>query len=232
MAAADGGAHRPQQPGGSAGLRPGSLTLAGDLFLIMLDDATGRLRVHEKAAGYALAGVLLIEAWATGHLAIGAGQVRVVGHRPPEDPLVHRILGWIMTEPEQTHLDAWVRFLATVAVGTVADQVTAAGWIVQERRRFSGRRVLFAPTDRNAVFWRAGRLARQLRCGPTWADAVCCALLDAVGAVAQTIGGLGDADTPALIEAAVGWLRQSYPEVAAVCGQVQALSARAAISLR
>ncbi|MBT8225914.1 MAG: GPP34 family phosphoprotein [Dactylosporangium sp.] len=211
----------------------GSLTLAGDLLLIMLDDATGRLRVRPRVAGYGLAGALLIELWWAGLVAVDARRIRVLNRRPPDDPLLRRLLGSMMTEPERTGIGGWVEYLATGAVEDVAGRLVETGWIrVEQRLGLSGRHPVFVPVDRSAVFWRAGRLAGQAGRVPTWVDLALYGLLDAVGVASQTVGCLAASGAGHRLAAGPGRLPAQPPPVVAVCGQVQALVARAAISLR
>lgn len=227
------GVARHRLGGASEELAPGPLTLSGDLFLILLDDVTGRLRVRPRIAGYAISGALLVELWWTGQVAVEAERVRVLDRGLPEDPLSRRLVGWMMTEPARTNIAEWVECLATVAVDAVADELVIASWIRRERRMgLAGRREVFVPVSRNAVFWRAGRLAAELAGGPTATDLALIGLLDAVGVAAQTVGRLDDPDTAQLIREGVDRLSVMCPSAAVVCGCVQALSARAAISRR
>lgn len=228
-----GDAYGPGQPGSSGVPRSESLALADDLFLIMVDDASGRLRVRPRIAGYALAGALLIELWTARQIAMDTERIWFLDREPPRDPLLRKLLGWIMVEPDQTSIASWVEHVATVAVEETAGRLVAGGWLQRHRRLgLTGRHLVFEATDRTAVFWRAGRLAGALERDPSWLDLTLIALLDAVGAADQRVGHLRGPGTVQVRRSAVKSLPSFCPQAAGVCRQVQSLAAKAAISLR
>jgi hypothetical protein len=228
-----GGTHRDSRWREVTELKPGPLTLAGDLFLILLDDATGRLRVRTRTAGYALAGALLIELRQLGYISFGPDRIEICGHTAPTDPPLSRLWRLLASNPGDSDIVSWLEYLATTAVDEVADLLVTAGWIRREvRLRLSGRREVFVPRNRNAVFWRAGRLVGDLDREVSWTDLYLVGLLDAVGAVDQSLGGQRGPAAEELIRGIGEYLARAASQVAVVCGHVQVLSGRAAISLR
>lgn len=216
-------------------LESGPLTLAGDLLLIMLDDATGRLRVRPRIASYALGGALLVEWWVAerdipDRPRPWSRRVVVPGPLPSDDPVWTRGgLEWTVRE--------WVESLATIAVDTVADWLVGAGWVRRERRMgLTGRREVLTPVRRNAAFWRPGRLATALTETPeeqvAGEDLTLAALLDAVGFAAQSVGSFRPWMDPGRLTRIRHILTQEYRPMAEVCENVQAIAARAAISQR
>ncbi|MBT8226476.1 MAG: GPP34 family phosphoprotein [Dactylosporangium sp.] len=226
------GAHHRRPQDSPLGEEPSSL--AADLFLIMLDDASGRLRVHPRIVGFCLVAALLVELWMGGHLVLARGRVSVVGGRPlPEDALLRGTLGWLLTDPDQAECRPWVEALAATAVDRMARHLEAGGWIrLVERRRLTGQAVVYEPIDRNRVFWRTGRLTSALANGPTWSDVFLFVLVDAAGFTPALLVDSASPPTRERLTAVVDRLGQVYPDVADLAGVVRALTDRVATAPR
>ena len=212
---APGGVHRFDATGPTGDLKPGPLNVADDLFLIMLDDAKGQLRVHPRVAGYALAGALLAELCQERHITLDRLRVQVVLDQPlPADAALRRTLGLLLVEPEQVGVASWVEYLATTALDRVSRQLESAGWNLRTpHRRMGGTRVRYEPKDRNAVFWRASRLPTVLVAEPAWRDLVLFGLVEAAGFAATLLGGCASPPAPERLtsESRPGWESVASP---------------------
>jgi hypothetical protein len=207
--------------------------LADDLFLIMLDDASGRLRVQPRIAGYGLAGGLLVELWLAGHVAVDPERVRVVSGTPVRDSLLAWALTGVTSQRVPGEVACWLEFLAATSIDGIVDRLVGSGWIRRQGRRgLFGRREVFAAVNRNAVFWRAGRLSNDLSRTPSWEDLFLTGLLDAMGTVNQILGDQRGPGVDRIVRTIGQRLSRDAAPVAVVCRHVQTLSARAAISLR
>ncbi|MFD0884946.1 GPP34 family phosphoprotein [Streptosporangium algeriense] len=157
--------------------------LANDLFFVMHDNATGRMRVHARLAGLGLAAAILGELMLAGRTTVGlaAGQIRVVvlDTAPPEDALTRTALNHIIAEPSH-RFHTWLQFLARTALADVAARMTADGLLRPPGRRLSRRQ---APVDVNVAAWPGGRvnLAIERRKPLNVQDSVLLGLLVATG---------------------------------------------------
>ncbi|WP_436761024.1 GOLPH3/VPS74 family protein [Streptosporangium sp. V21-05] len=157
--------------------------LANDLFFVMHDNATGRMRLHARLTGLGLAAAVLGELMLAGRITVGsaAGQIRLVvlDAAPPQDPLTRTALGHIVAEPSH-RFRTWLQFLARTAIADVAERMTAEGLLRPPGRRPSRRRT---PVDVNIAGWPVGRvnLAIQRREPLNVQDGVLLGLLVATG---------------------------------------------------
>lgn len=198
------------------------LSLTGDLFLITLDDRSGRSRV--RAAPVALAGGLLAELLTAGDVSLTGGRLTLTEAAPPTDPLLRRTLGW--TEPVY-----WLRHLASVAVGEIASRLAGDGWIHLVERGLLRPRPVYRPVDANDVFWRPSRLFHDLNARPSFDDLILYALIDAVDFTTlafQACGGVA----PNLRDWIFAQLAEHRPEHLALVNTTRALAAQHAITLR
>lgn len=212
----------------------GPPTLAADLLLIMLDDSSGKLRVHPRVAGYALAGALLVELWATRRITMDNLQISIaLDQRLPADDLLRTTLGWLLTEPEEVGVTSWVEALAATALDRVAHQLVRSGWIRRVgRRRLTGSGAVYEPVDQNRMFWRAGRLVTVLASEPQWSDALLFALIDAAGFTPGLLLNVASPPSRTHLGSVVDKVRRTYPAVADVVGVVQNRVDRVAVAPR
>lgn len=160
--------------------------LAADLLLLLIDEATGKLRTHPRVAGVAVAGALLLEL-CLGELVtvlpVAESQVSTIKVSTdrvlPADPVLRCVVGHLLTEPEPVPVMDWIEYLAPIGLEQVSRQLERAGWV----RRSTGRRhaMVLEPVNRNTVFWRPGRLCEAIGTAPSWLDVALLALVDAVG---------------------------------------------------
>ncbi|MEV8636625.1 GPP34 family phosphoprotein [Streptosporangium sp. NPDC051023] len=157
--------------------------LANDLFFVMHDNATGRMRLHARLTGLGLAAAILGELMLAGRTTVGlaAGQIRLVvlDAAPPGDALTRTALDHIIAEPSH-RFHTWLQFLARTAIADVAARMTADGLLRPPSRRLSRRQ---APVDVNIAAWPGGRvnLAIQRHEPLSVQDSVLLGLLAATG---------------------------------------------------
>lgn len=230
------GVHRDDYPaGGQSSLGTGAdrdpdvLTLSSDLFLIMLDDRSGKPRV--RAAPVALAGAVLAELLGAGNITLAGGRLGLTAAQPPTDPLLMRAMGWIMTEPGQSDLVYWLRCLASLVVDEIASRLVAGGWIQLVERGTFRVRTIYRPVNANDVFWRAARLFHHLVERPSFGDLVLYGLIDAVDFTTVAFRPSGGMP-PQLHDRIVGHLVEHSPDYVGLINTVRALAAQNAITLR
>ncbi|MFF4991287.1 GPP34 family phosphoprotein [Streptosporangium saharense] len=165
------------------GVNPSRTRLANDLFFVMHDNSTGRIRLHARLAGLGLAAAILGELMLTGRTTVGlaAGQIRLVvlDTTPPEDALVRTALGHIIAEPSH-RFHTWLQFFARTALADVAARMTADGLLRPPGGRLSRRQ---APADVNVAAWPGGRVNLAIQRGERLnvQDSVLLGLLVATG---------------------------------------------------
>ena len=200
------------------------MLVADDLFLVALDDRTGRSRLHARAMGLGLAGGLLAELVLSGTITVESGRFLFSRQSPrhhPPDPLTARTLDQLLREP-QHDLRVWLAYLARDAVEPVAERLIRAGVITRERQRGLLRTtVSYLPVDATVVAWRAVRLAQLVvrREEMSWPDRVLAGLVSATDLARQV---LWDAEPSAFahLEHVVGTLPAP---LRAIVAQVEAL---------
>ncbi|MEV4515601.1 GPP34 family phosphoprotein [Dactylosporangium sp. NPDC049525] len=139
------------------------MLLADEFFCVAHDDRTGRSRLNPRVLGLGLAGALLGELVLFGRIVIDDGEVCVVRHGPPADPLAHETLMQVLAQPQHREVRTWLAYLAETAPDAVGRRLARAGvWRRVERRRFGRVRVSWLPVDVNVVAWRPIRLAGLL----------------------------------------------------------------------
>ncbi|MEU8270968.1 GPP34 family phosphoprotein [Sphaerisporangium sp. NPDC049002] len=134
------------------------LRLANDLFFVMHDDITGRMRLAPRLTGLALAAALVGELMLTGRVTVGlaARQIRLVpvDTAPTGDAVTQSALDHIVAEPSH-RFRTWLQFLARTAYADVAARMTAEGLLRPASGRLTRRQ---APVDPNTAAWPVGRL--------------------------------------------------------------------------
>jgi hypothetical protein len=156
--------------------------LADELFLIVHDDATGRPRLHTRAAELGLAGALLGELILHGRLTVQDGHITVVDRRPPDDPLAHAVLDQLLAERHYRTVRIWLSYLAGQAMDSVGQRLSRAGLVTHGRRRW-GRPTRYVPLDMSTAAWPQHRLRHLLLRGESLplADALLAGLVKATG---------------------------------------------------
>jgi hypothetical protein len=201
--------------------------LANDLFFVLHDDITGRMRLSPRLTGLGLAAAVLGELMLAGRVAVelttGWVGLSVVDAAPTGDALTQTALDHIAAEPSH-RFRIWLQFLARTAHADVAARMTADGLLRPAGGRLSRRQ---APVLANAAAWPGGRLnlAIQRRQPLNTQDGVLLGLLVA------TSGGrlvLWD-QNPTYLSASIAALPASLQELIA---QTEAAVGDAVISRR
>jgi hypothetical protein len=132
--------------------------LANDLFFVLHDDATGRMRLSSRLTGLGLAAAVLGELMLTGRVTVeltdGWVGLALVDAAPTGDTLTQTALDHIIAEPSH-RFRIWLQFLARTAHADVAARMTADGLLHPPRGRLSRRQ---APVLANTAAWPGGRL--------------------------------------------------------------------------
>ncbi|MGH1563990.1 GPP34 family phosphoprotein [Mumia sp. DW29H23] len=110
------------------------MLLAEELTLLALDPETGRLRGREARVDHALAGALLLDLAAAGHLRLEPGDVLVLGDTSPKEPLLGSGLSLLTGQFPVGVCDA-IRHLALTLRETVLDSMAERGMLRREVHR-------------------------------------------------------------------------------------------------
>jgi hypothetical protein len=102
-------------------------TLAEGLYLLAIDDSTGRLLIDTAHLDLGLGGALLGDLAARGHVGLVDSHVVVSGGPPPGDPLLDRALAAITRETRRHGPDHWVHHLARGAHRAVQNRLVDVG---------------------------------------------------------------------------------------------------------
>jgi hypothetical protein len=142
-------------------MRPVSLWLADEFFLIAHRDYDGRPRLNSSAMTLGLAGALLIELALHRRIRINPQQLELIvaNPDPPPDATAHAVLDQLIAEPEIMSVSTWLKFLGQTSTQRVADRLTRTGLV---RPQLAGppwkRSVLHPPLDANEAIVPAVRI--------------------------------------------------------------------------
>lgn len=150
-------------------MRPASLWLADEFFLIAHRDYDGRPRLNSSALTLGLAGALLIELALHRKIRINPQQLELIvaNDDPPPDATAHAVLDQLLAEPEIMSIVTWLRFLGQTATQRVADRLVRGGLVRPQTTGPPWRKtVLHPPLDPNegilpAVRIRGVAMSRQ-----------------------------------------------------------------------
>jgi len=171
--------------------------LADDLFLIALDDRTGRFRLEAGALGLGLGGAMLAELLLAGSVAISPERVTVRPRTTPPDSLTHAIVELLAAEPQHS-LRTWLTFLARDAVEKTAERLIRDRHIRREETRTLLLRpgtVTYPAADPSQVFWRSARVTKLIeeQAITEWSDCVLVGLVSATGLTRLVLRDTDDA---------------------------------------
>ncbi|MBP2704231.1 GPP34 family phosphoprotein [Microbispora sp. RL4-1S] len=161
--------------------------LANDLYFVMHDDRSGRMRLHPRLTALGLAaaivGELLLPRRITVVRVAGQGRIGLLDTTPTGDPLTQAALDHMVAEPAHP-LQTWLQFLARTACADVAARMTAAG-LLNPPTRWVRRHV---PVDPNTAILPVARLNLAMQRGEPLGvrNVVLLGLLDVTG-VAQFV---------------------------------------------
>jgi hypothetical protein len=212
--------------------RDDQIPLADDLFLIALDERSGRSRLNAVALNLGLAGALLGELMLSGHIGLHESRFEVVPAMPPlTDAVLQRMIRHLRDEPQHP-VSIWLSFFAQTAADDVAERVVRRGLLKTELRGLLRAKPSYVPTDPASLAWRTFRVAQIIRRRDvqTWADLVLIGLILATGLDDAVLwnGTPEDRANLRLIAASLG----EDPTLNAVTTQVSALIAAGVLSQR
>ncbi|HEY1486536.1 MAG TPA: GPP34 family phosphoprotein [Micromonosporaceae bacterium] len=164
--------------------RDAPISIADDLFLVALDERTGRVRLHHHALSLGLAAALLAELTLLDHVGYADGKIKVPSGDNAAVTAHHRtMVDQIAAEPDHP-VPIWLSFFAQTAPDVVAARLVARGFLRKEASRGLLRtKEAYFGTDESALAWRTLRLANVIsrRDVRNWEDGMLVALLDATG---------------------------------------------------
>lgn len=194
------------------------MPIADELFFVVHDVQTGKLRLQARTAGLGLAGALLGELVLNGNLDVGNGTLTVIDGQPlPEDDLGYRVLRQLTSDRQNRSLRTWLAFFSQGAVERVGVRLSRAGQVqANKTRRPWGTVVRYVPTDLTAAVWPADRLNLLVSRGDPleFSDAMLAGLVAVTGLTKQ-VWWDGDAVTLRNIAAAVASLPIPLREILA-----------------
>jgi Golgi phosphoprotein 3 GPP34 len=174
------------------------VSIADDLFLVALDERTGRIRLHPRALGLGLAAALLAELALLDHVTYApSGQIKVSSGMATPAAVHHaRMCDQLAAEPDHP-VPTWLSYFAQTAPDVVAARLVARGFLRKEASRGILRsKEAYLATDGSALAWRTLRMANIIgkRDVRNWEDGVLVTLLDATGLVDHVLwhGSTGD----------------------------------------
>jgi hypothetical protein len=208
--------------------------LGDDLFLIALDDRTGKSRLEAGTLALGLAGAMLAELLLAGNVAISTERISVRPRTTPPDSLTHSVMELLAAEP-QHNLRTWLTFLARDSVEKIGERLVRDRQVTREESRtllLRSGTVTYQPVDPSQVFWRSARLTKLIEehTVTEWADCVLVGLAHATGLIRLL---LRDADDTA--RAYLTWLLQQLdqsPDAAQLCTAITSAAAARAMTTR
>jgi Golgi phosphoprotein 3 (GPP34) len=142
-------------------MRPASLWLADEFFLIAHRDYDGRPRLNSSALTLGLAGALLIELALHRKIRINPQQLELIvaSEDPPPDATAHAVMDQLAAEPEIMLISTWLKFLGQTSVQRVADRLVRTGMVRPQQTGPPWRRSLLHPAlDANEAIIPAVRI--------------------------------------------------------------------------
>lgn len=143
-------------------MRPASLWLADEYFLIAHRDYDGRPRLNSSTLTLGTAGALLIELALHRKIRINPQQLELIvanPDQPPPDATAHAVMDQLIAEPEIMSISTWLQFLGQTATQRVADRLIRSGVV---RPQLAGppwrRTILHPPLDANEAILPAVRI--------------------------------------------------------------------------
>lgn len=165
---------------------PQQIAVADDLYLMALDERTGKPRLHAHAMGLGLSAALLVELVLDDFLTVKADRLEVLPSRARVVDAVHaKMLDHVLAEPQHA-VSVWLTFFAQTAVDAVAERLVAAGSLSAETSRGLLRsKSVYVPVDLVDVAWRSLRIMRVIahRDVQSWQDLALVGLLAATGLI-------------------------------------------------
>jgi hypothetical protein len=208
-----------------------AMRLADELFLIGLDEFSGKPQSAPGLLDTAIAGAALGELLFEGRITVGGGVV-VLDDRPWQEPLTDLIVAEIARRGDGHAGRLWLKFLREEGQirERVGKRLASAGWVRREESRGLRRSIRWPALDPNLAAAPRVRLGAVLRNSDAAMDVRTATLAALAGAGGLTkLITLFDGAIPERIAAA---RRLLPPQVEALLSSVDAAVAAAAVSVR
>ncbi|MFJ5833513.1 GPP34 family phosphoprotein [Streptomyces sp. NPDC093089] len=118
-----------------------AVTLAEEIMLLSLDDASGAAKERQSAA-WAVAGGILLDLVLAGRVAVDGGRVRVTDPNPTGVPLLDErlrlVTAWAAGRKQAPKVTQWLTKDHTKAVRATVDSLRGRGLVHAEQRKVLG----------------------------------------------------------------------------------------------
>ena len=173
------------------------ISIADDLFLVALDERTGRIRLHPRAFSLGLAGALLAELGLLEHIFYADGRIEVAANAGRPALPHHAVMVDQLAAEPQHPVSTWLEFFAQSAPDVVAADLVARGLLRKEVSRGLIRlKETYMASDESALAWRTLRLVNIIgkRDVRSWEDGILISLLDSTALSGDVLwhGAAGD----------------------------------------
>jgi hypothetical protein len=208
-----------------------ALRLADELFLIGLDEFTGKAHSAPHLLDTALAGAALGELLFEGRITIDNGSVYVLDDRPWREPLTDLIAAEIAGRGNGHPGRLWLKFLREQCQirERVGNRLAAAGWVKREESRGLRRSVRWPAVDPNYAAAPRVRLSAALRhMHSIDMQSATLAALAAAGGLTKLVTLFDESSTARIAEVR----RLLPPQVDGLLSSVDAAVAAAAVTVR
>lgn len=209
-----------------------TMRLADELFLIGLDEFTGKPQSAAHLLDTALAGAALGELLFEGRLTFENGGVHVLDDRPWQEPLTDLIAAEIAGRGNGHPGRLWLKFLREQCQirERVGNRLAAAGWVRREETRGLRRSVRWPALDPNQAASPRVRLGSVLRRSADTIDirSATLAALAVAGGLTKLVTVFDDSATARI----VAMRRSMPPQLEGLLGSVDAAVAAAAVTVR
>jgi hypothetical protein len=139
----------------------GTGRLADDLYLMSVDDRTGKGLLAPRAIGMGLAAALLTELVVERRVRVVPEAVLVSDRTPLRDGVLTDVLGRLTGEAETHEPREWLIYLGLTAADEVAGRLGEAGYLQRAQRKW-GRAQPWIPVSSDAAYMPVNRALRAL----------------------------------------------------------------------
>jgi hypothetical protein len=166
-------------------------SLADDFFCLALDEHSGKPRLAPRVTAVGLACALLAELVIAGHAVMtDSGELHALDVQRPSDSLAREIHELLLARPQHRDPRIWIAYLARDAFDRVGVRLAEQGLVTPVRKkRLTGTRTVYQPTNLSATAWPGIRIAQQLSGGAeiTLHDLTCAGLAAAIGLIGEVL---------------------------------------------
>jgi hypothetical protein len=165
--------------------------LADDFFCLALDEHSGKPRIAARVAAVGLASALLAELVVAGHAVMTeSGELHALDVQRPSDALAREIHELLLARPQHRDPGIWIAYLARDSFDRVGVRLGGLGVVTTvQKRRLTGTRTTYQPTNLSQIAWPGIRIAQQLSGGADipLTDLTCTGLAVATGLISHVL---------------------------------------------